>query len=365
MLAKDYPSAVQMFETACKCASNLSAKTSGRQVPSWREQYASYIFARICTTSISILRTLPQSSLHTSPFSLSSAVWDLPSVCTLTRSLLETWLVFRYLIVETENSDEEADFRFALWHLHSECERLEMLQLIGSSNPRLSELQNEINQLRARLQATVPFSRLSDKRKVKLLSGDVEIPPVRVDVAKRAGICPEYYRAMYKYFSNHAHMHPFSVGQIATFRAGEESSTELMTTTVNRAIGILCFSIRDFVRLFPDQQEQLPSEIWNMLDFAEYIMAYEKLVIVDRGACSARLRHSNVSAWDIWTKEISEFEWHYDQIETCYFLEGEVVVTPAGDEPFRIGKGDLVTFPNGMSCVWKVLKPVKKHYKFG
>ena len=48
--------------------------------------------------------------------------------------------------------------------------------------------------------------------------------------------------------------------------------------------------------------------------------------------------------WSIWTKEASEFPWTYDESETCYFLEGDVVVTPDGGEPVTMGKGDLVTF---------------------
>jgi len=69
--------------------------------------------------------------------------------------------------------------------------------------------------------------------------------------------------------------------------------------------------------------------------------------------------------WPIWTKEVSEFPWHYDDSETCYFLEGDVVVTPDGGEPVEVTKGDLVTFPKGMSCTWQVRKNVRKHYKFG
>ena len=68
--------------------------------------------------------------------------------------------------------------------------------------------------------------------------------------------------------------------------------------------------------------------------------------------------------WSIWTKEASEFPWTYDEAETCYFLEGEVVVTPDGGEPVTMGKGNLVTFPAGMSCTWKIKQAVKKHYKF-
>lgn len=72
-----------------------------------------------------------------------------------------------------------------------------------------------------------------------------------------------------------------------------------------------------------------------------------------------------VSSWPIWEKEVSEFPWYYDEQETCYFLEGDVVVTPQAGKPVQVGKGDLVTFPKGMSCTWKVRQPVRKHYRFG
>jgi len=46
-------------------------------------------------------------------------------------------------------------------------------------------------------------------------------------------------------------------------------------------------------------------------------------------------------------------------------LEGDVIVTPeGGGDAVRVGKGDLVTFPVGMSCTWEVQKPVRKHYSF-
>jgi uncharacterized cupin superfamily protein len=78
----------------------------------------------------------------------------------------------------------------------------------------------------------------------------------------------------------------------------------------------------------------------------------------------ARLEALGVGDWPIWTKETSTFPWEYDATETCYFLEGEVIVTPEGGESVRMGKGDLVTFPVGMRCTWEVLGPVRKHYNF-
>jgi hypothetical protein len=77
------------------------------------------------------------------------------------------------------------------------------------------------------------------------------------------------------------------------------------------------------------------------------------------------LENLGVFNWPVWTKEASEFPWSYDSPETCYFLEGRVEVTPENGDPVAMGKGDLVTFPAGMSCTWKILEDVKKHYSFG
>ena len=86
---------------------------------------------------------------------------------------------------------------------------------------------------------------------------------------------------------------------------------------------------------------------------------------VERGPGEDRLKELGVPGWGIWIKEVSKFPWYYDEKETCYFLEGDVVVTPEGGEPVRVGKGDLVTFPEGMSCEWDIRQPVRKHFRFG
>lgn len=85
---------------------------------------------------------------------------------------------------------------------------------------------------------------------------------------------------------------------------------------------------------------------------------------IERQPDKGRLDELGVFEWAVWSKEASEFPWRYEATETCYFLEGEVEVTPDGGEPLTMGKGDLVTFPKGMSCTWKVLKDVRKHYRF-
>jgi uncharacterized cupin superfamily protein len=73
---------------------------------------------------------------------------------------------------------------------------------------------------------------------------------------------------------------------------------------------------------------------------------------------------NDMSANPTWGCDVSEFNWHYDDRETCILLEGEVTVEYEG-RSVSFGTGDFVEFPKGLSCVWKVTKPVKKHYEFG
>ena len=65
----------------------------------------------------------------------------------------------------------------------------------------------------------------------------------------------------------------------------------------------------------------------------------------------------------VWTCGVSEFDWYYDSEETCLIIEGEVTIK-YDTKSVSFAAGDYVVFPVGLSCVWQVKKPVKKHYEF-
>ena len=87
-------------------------------------------------------------------------------------------------------------------------------------------------------------------------------------------------------------------------------------------------------------------------------------IIIEQNIDADTLKARAVYSWPIWEKEVSTFPWTYDANKACYFLEGDVIVTPEGGDPVRMGKGDFVRFPAGMSCVWAIRSAVKKHYYF-
>ena len=77
-----------------------------------------------------------------------------------------------------------------------------------------------------------------------------------------------------------------------------------------------------------------------------------------------KLESMGVEDWGQWSCDVSTFDWEYAATETAYLYEGQVTVTSEDGESVSFGPGDLVVFPKGLKCTWKVLAPVRKRYRF-
>lgn len=88
-------------------------------------------------------------------------------------------------------------------------------------------------------------------------------------------------------------------------------------------------------------------------------------IVIEHNPSQEQLQALNVFEWPIWSKEVCEFPWTYDDTETCYFLEGDVIVTLESGETVHVQQGDLAVFPSGLSCTWTIRQSVRKHYNFG
>ena len=75
------------------------------------------------------------------------------------------------------------------------------------------------------------------------------------------------------------------------------------------------------------------------------------------------IQKRGIRQWPVWTKDISHFDWFYDSEEECLILEGEIIIETKEDT-YSIKAGDFVTFKKNLSCVWNIVKPVRKHYNF-
>ena len=75
------------------------------------------------------------------------------------------------------------------------------------------------------------------------------------------------------------------------------------------------------------------------------------------------IKAKGIHDWPTWEAGVSEFDWTYDAEEHAYVLSGKVIVSTM-DEEVVIEAKDYVVFPKGLSCRWKVIEPIRKHYLF-
>src|SRR5579875_3819358 len=86
---------------------------------------------------------------------------------------------------------------------------------------------------------------------------------------------------------------------------------------------------------------------------------------IERGDPQARLAilaHSDdcTTTTIHWECTAGRFIWRYDVDETLYFLEGEALISVAGQPARRYGAGDVVHFSRGAVASWTVESYVRK-----
>ena len=65
-----------------------------------------------------------------------------------------------------------------------------------------------------------------------------------------------------------------------------------------------------------------------------------------------RLEKMGVMSWPIWEKEISRFDWHYDETEVCYILKGKVTIETKDGEKVNFFQYQFVrTGTNDFECL--------------
>ena len=70
--------------------------------------------------------------------------------------------------------------------------------------------------------------------------------------------------------------------------------------------------------------------------------------------------HDRTSCAMVWDCTAGLFNWHYNKDETLVVISGEAFITNEKGEERRLGPGDIVFFPAGTSCTWRVTKYIRK-----
>lgn len=138
---------------------------------------------------------------------------DFASIAILTRSALETYLVFNYIFTNSD-SDEEQRFRFQTWHLAGFLERANMPATTREHLDKAQYEKKETEKLRTELKDSPSFSKLTPNQQQQILKGDWRMRLPWHVLATKAGFSTDFFVQQYKFLSSYAHAGRLSVMQI-------------------------------------------------------------------------------------------------------------------------------------------------------
>lgn len=238
----------------------------GRQPQGSRDAYGERIFGKLVCHALSLQRLSPSPAPETREF------WDISSNYAIARALIETYEALSYIAIE-DVQEAEREFRVLLWKLHAQERRIEMLRLLGSNHPDISELEASIDRLRANVlkHSFLPVAGADTERKVRR----GETPPFHLSRAARdasCGVDNDYHRAVIMHLSSHVHTHPFSVQQLFDFQAGDPDCLRLMGIPLQYSSLFLAKAVVGMRKLFAPAVPPLTSVLQELLETSEYIL---------------------------------------------------------------------------------------------
>lgn len=206
------------------------------------------IFTRQTVLGFSLLRILPRPSLKRHHEEL----WDISSIASLSRNLMEGYLSLYYFGIE-KVSDEEAELRFFIAQLHRNVEWCEIRKLTNPIDPELKEFEDGIASQKERIRNHSYLPSLTDVQRARALRG-LEIYKTKTDFEKELDVCTDL-RRNHRLLSNLVHPLPISIERIDNERGrgiGSDADVNYCKICLMLARRYLAASTVGIADYFPD-----------------------------------------------------------------------------------------------------------------
>lgn len=272
------------FEKVLSAAIHVSDGIMG--IPTTRHiAVGSQLLVQNILTGISIASFVdPVTRANIPALPANSKVYDLSSLYILTRGLIEAYLALFYIAVEPI-ADSEREFRLLWWDWHEINERIWSLELIGSTNPKLNPYKKRKSELFLKVSNHAMYSILPTDLKNEFERGrrprDASFL-TKAKIAQAAGIHEDQFHVVYKWCSQYAHAQPLAVSVLLGLSSASPELTPLFRLAIRHATSYLLFTVRDFIKIFPQGQGLVGQDFLDLVSFWSSIHATD-LSTVKRG----------------------------------------------------------------------------------
>jgi hypothetical protein len=129
--------------------------------------------------------------------------FDTGSINVIGRAILESFLVFHYIFIDSKN-DEEQTFRYLCWLYHDLVERQGFPARSPQGKEKLKSEEKVIKQISTKIEASPCFEMLSTKQKRNLLNGKYWRSKGWKSIALSAGLSEVHADDFYAYLCSYA-----------------------------------------------------------------------------------------------------------------------------------------------------------------
>lgn len=245
---RSYLSELALYEKVVEAAMVISLNQYGIDTDG-RGVRASLIYTRQTLTALSLRAILPRPSAAKSQ---DSFLWDIGSIASLTRNLVEGYLSLHYFGVERV-TEAEAELRFFLLQLHRNIEWYEIRKLTNPLDPSLKEFEEGIPTQKKRLKEHPFLALLTSEQRNRALRG-AEMYKTKADFEKELAVC-KGLRRNYRYLSNFVHPLPLSIERVDARRGrgiGSDADVSHCMLCLVLARVYLAASTVEFADHFPE-----------------------------------------------------------------------------------------------------------------
>jgi hypothetical protein len=242
----DYNESYAEFDKTFREVVKLSRDCAGISSPTGKHFYASVLFTRLCVSAVSLQKLSPDPRLLGK-----NAHWDYASVCSITRNIVECYLIFYYLCIQTVD-DIEWEARWRLFNLHDCTQRTKMFASldIASAGEAAKVIEITLDELKANSY----FQGLTKKQQRHYLKGNDAFFMSQDQIVQSYGGDVNEFRFLYLFLSNQVHSLPMSFYRVSEQERGrgvesevEVGYTALCLDSARQYLGQAC---KDYKNLF-------------------------------------------------------------------------------------------------------------------
>lgn len=246
-----YRGTIASFDDVVTDAARVSLAAAGRHVENPKAWWATVLFTRLCTTSVSLLSLAPTSRFAGKLIEH----YDCSAAAALARSVVECYFVFFYLCID-EIEDEEWRTRLNVLYLHDCISRIKMFRDLDPEDDQIPGFEAQAAELRQRLLKLGYFAALREKQRNRFLRGESAMLLSQDDILKKLGVDVAGFRAMYRFLSSHVHSFPLAFSRMGEREQGRGVESELEKGYIANALefaeDFLRMALSDMLKLFPD-----------------------------------------------------------------------------------------------------------------